>query len=648
MATTLTPNPYTALGVSTTATVAEIRSAHRKLVLKCHPDKVQDPELKAVKQDEFQRVQQAYELLTDDKRRQQFDDAIKLAELRKEMGRSGPLPGGKTVFDYEVREAAPRQSTFKEPSKMYAQPPPRSYEDEIGSRGFEEPLRAKARKTASYEQPKRPSTREEEKRRKAEDERDRERWEKEMRKSAQGSARKTRDKERRKGGEEKYSRATAAYAEDDDSEDAYPPKMDRRTARKLDERMEAEIRLREQQARSDEKSRKDKDAAKVLAEKVDLKKSYAAEYMLASRRKAGPAAPPAPQIIEDEFRAKPTMRRAETFDYPSSRYPPTSPFIVEEEDDYVRRSSARPTPRRASEQIPITRSSREIPRSTGREHKSSAPYDPNAPFIVEAAPSPARKPSLQSHSSAPPIITSLPTRKEPHRSRTTPLAYSAPPPPMMRSQTFNSPETSSKPSKSASKGSKLKNPISYVTSDSDSDDIPYTASPRSVSPPPAPRRREEVRYVIDKGTNRSIPVVPGASRHRTALREDDYTNPRDLRERSESPRGTPARRSTDRPPLTRSSGSSRPSSSSRPQAQPYYQPSVSPQPIIIPVRPKGPVRENSSNSARYHSPSAGYGAHFGEVQYATNYGPEHVSYSQEGYRRGSDPHYGGYPKAAYT
>ncbi|KUJ21480.1 heat shock protein DnaJ, partial [Mollisia scopiformis] len=73
MNSTLPPDPYKLLGVAKDAKLPEIRSAHRKLVLKCHPDKVQDAALKAVKQDEFQKVQQAYEILSDDSKRQQYD-----------------------------------------------------------------------------------------------------------------------------------------------------------------------------------------------------------------------------------------------------------------------------------------------------------------------------------------------------------------------------------------------------------------------------------------------------------------------------------------------------------------------------------------------------------------------------------------------
>ncbi|KAL2211847.1 heat shock protein DnaJ, partial [Sarocladium strictum] len=73
MSSPLPENPYEILGVSKDAQLPEIRSAHRKRVLKCHPDKVQDPALKAEKQNEFQRVQQAYELLSDENEREKYD-----------------------------------------------------------------------------------------------------------------------------------------------------------------------------------------------------------------------------------------------------------------------------------------------------------------------------------------------------------------------------------------------------------------------------------------------------------------------------------------------------------------------------------------------------------------------------------------------
>jgi curved DNA-binding protein CbpA len=79
------PDPYKTLGVAKDANLPEIRSAHRKLVLKCHPDRIEDETLKRVKQDEFHQVQQAYELLSDDSRRSNYDLQVKLFELRKKL-----------------------------------------------------------------------------------------------------------------------------------------------------------------------------------------------------------------------------------------------------------------------------------------------------------------------------------------------------------------------------------------------------------------------------------------------------------------------------------------------------------------------------------------------------------------------------------
>lgn len=78
-------DPYAVLGVTKEATVSEIRAAHRKRVLKCHPDKIQDESQRCAAQDEFQRVQQAYELLSDETRRTRYDQKAKLAELKREL-----------------------------------------------------------------------------------------------------------------------------------------------------------------------------------------------------------------------------------------------------------------------------------------------------------------------------------------------------------------------------------------------------------------------------------------------------------------------------------------------------------------------------------------------------------------------------------
>lgn len=61
---------YSTLGVSRSATKDEIKKAHRKLALKFHPDK--NPDDKAA-QDKFKRIQEAYDVLSDDEKRAAYD-----------------------------------------------------------------------------------------------------------------------------------------------------------------------------------------------------------------------------------------------------------------------------------------------------------------------------------------------------------------------------------------------------------------------------------------------------------------------------------------------------------------------------------------------------------------------------------------------
>src|SRR5580700_10104892 len=62
-------NPYDVLGVSKTASAAEIKSAFRKLAKKYHPDQSKEPRAK----ERFAEVGSAYEILGDEKKRAAFD-----------------------------------------------------------------------------------------------------------------------------------------------------------------------------------------------------------------------------------------------------------------------------------------------------------------------------------------------------------------------------------------------------------------------------------------------------------------------------------------------------------------------------------------------------------------------------------------------
>jgi DnaJ-class molecular chaperone len=61
---------YQILGVPRDASKEDIKKAHRKLALKYHPDKKPDD---AVARDKFKRIQEAYDVLSDDEKRAAYD-----------------------------------------------------------------------------------------------------------------------------------------------------------------------------------------------------------------------------------------------------------------------------------------------------------------------------------------------------------------------------------------------------------------------------------------------------------------------------------------------------------------------------------------------------------------------------------------------
>jgi len=71
---------YDVLGVKENASTSEIKKAYRKLARKYHPDKNQGDR---AAEERFKEVQTAYETLSDDKKRKQY-----------EFERKGPFPGG--------------------------------------------------------------------------------------------------------------------------------------------------------------------------------------------------------------------------------------------------------------------------------------------------------------------------------------------------------------------------------------------------------------------------------------------------------------------------------------------------------------------------------------------------------------------------
>lgn len=454
----LPPDPWKVLGVDKIADKTEIRSAYRKLVLKCHPDKVQDPTLKAQKQDEFQKVQQAYELLNDDTERAKYEDQVKLAELRKAAMLSKNLPNTSAsrtpprsaqVYSYDVRSAEPREvrevryrhasphrsSAVPPSSKMYSQFTTRSYEDDVSPRSQENyDDERRARRAASYEQtPRREDDKREERKRREvrgardrkeeEDrERERERREKELRKQEKRDREKTRDKERRRDVEEKSSRRSKmAYVEPYEGDDVYPP-----SSKKISPSVTSKQVVEPREKSASRRERAESPRVETDAHAYVKAREDAAAYIERHRNKSRPVAP--------------SLGRSQTFQetYHRAPSPPPAPVDHDFVDD-ARRSSARPV-RRSSNDGPITTKER-LHSSSQKKSREGIDVAEAVPRVERPGPPRAERvvPVLRKSDSvpAPPPVPESPPRR-PLRSNTE--TYARPPPAMpgiTRAQTFD-------------------------------------------------------------------------------------------------------------------------------------------------------------------------------------------------------------------
>lgn len=480
----LPPDPYKALGIAKDAPLAAVRSAHRKLVLTCHPDKVADESAKKAAADKFHLVQQAYEILSDETRRQRYDERVKLADLRADVmsqkgGRIIPemVPRTKTTTferrgDRNYEERAPRRAYEEED---YFQP----HYEEIRPRGYDDrPFPLSPRKTSGRASE--DKRRAKEMAREAEEDRDRRRKDaaRANERTARSERDKRRDKDRRRDSEVK-SRSKHTFVEDDsdsdsDSTERICPKREDPARRRYGDDLRKPALPRRSTTRE----------VHDFNDDYDTKHTRAQDYIAQSR-----------VSIEPELRRPPLPTRSYTHvdarPHPTPKAPP-GPI-----DTSARRSSGRGSSRRDFSPPP---------RPSKNDRRTE---------IVEP-PVSSRRPSLPMYSSdlSGLKVPMTPGRKEPHRSQTLDSVPEKNPPLIRRAETMPT-DKMRRSENQPSKTSKLKEQHDSGYSSRSSRGTP------ELSPTESPQLKSTKYKVYDDSTDSEseITVVQEPDNGRRSVRE---------------------------------------------------------------------------------------------------------------------------------
>jgi curved DNA-binding protein CbpA len=506
MASTLPPDPYLALGVSKDASAATIKTTYRKLVLKCHPDKVTDESLKPQAQEDFHKIQQAYELIGDENKRATYDAEVRLDQLRREkLARTGGAHTSDVkTARYDVRTAAPAGAAFTAtgPHRYEKrEPTSRTHEDdryhdgERSSRNYDTydsyPKYTSSRTARAEKEParsSRPST-------------DRTRSERV----------KTRDKEERRDRAGKYVNVEDGPSSNDEKvkyEKDFLRRSDEDRRHKDDENMRraaADARRKAEDRRSYEEPKEprrqnsDDDREFDRQQKLNAQKFDAVRYITRSK-------------VEADIRPSPSRTsssrdvRVDSYDRSARR----------ERPDTVRRSSARP---------------KDAPLSSGRD--SIRDRNKTIPEIVDWGRDEDRMPPSFKHSSSSPADIQVSPRTTPQRSFTESSRdrrQTSPTPIMRRTETAPIGGAHAVPIRS--KKATVARPSGLRREESASP--PESAYPAVPPARNAPASTKYYYHTPGGGVSLHPEEVGIAGSHRTVLREPDR-----LRTRSPSPLGRP-------------------------------------------------------------------------------------------------------------
>lgn len=570
------PDHYKALGVDKNADSAVIKSTYRKLVLKCHPDKVSDPALKEAATDQFHQIQQAYETLVDDEKRADYEAHLKLAALRREKAarQSAARAGDKSArFDSGAHPTGSSRYSTEE-----RKPTSRSYEDD---RYFDDRARGKYDtydaypKTANTSRSTRP--------------------EKETSRSSRPSppdrTRSDRDKTRAKEVRNDRKFNTVESESSSDEKARYEADYKRRSREEEARKEAAESRRKAEDRRSYEENRYP--AAATSQRKMSVQEEEAIRYQHKSRGQ-----------VEAEMRPSPV--RAPSRDY----YNP---------DSRSSRREVRPeAPRRSSAARPKERTAPSSGRDRDRGIPEIVDWSESADRLSE------RRPPTFKHASSSPATIEIPARGLPQRSYTTESGREhrrpddAAPPAFMRSATMPAVHTTSTRQKGATptRASGLRESVTAEHHSPERDAFPSV-------PPPQPASSSKKYYYPSTGSG-GVSLHPenipsSASKPRTVLRE-----PGRHHQRSPSP--------LSRPPI----GPNRPSEATTTTFTPKSATRPPPMDRTTSSRNISPVRgtesrgrklygEMNSSEARRPARQASYSP--SEVQFSRKYGPEDVRWA---------------------